>query len=1272
MAFVHLHVHTQYSILDGFSSISTLFDRAEEMGMPALAITDHGNMYGVKEFFKFAGKHVDKATGHFKVKPIIGCEVYVTRHYDPKLKDSEHRSYYHLILLAKNFDGYKNLMKIVSQGHIEGLYYGKPRVSHEIIEKYHENLICCSACLAGEIPKNIVSGKMDEARKAIEWHKRVFGDDYYLEVMLHKTEVPGLSRDVYEEQKISNEGIFQLAQEMGVKVVATNDVHFVNKEDGPAHDHLICLNTGKKINEEPRLHYTQQEYLKSEEEMAALFPDHPEVLENTLEIASKVEEYQIDRDHVLPKYQIDQAFLDDLDNYLNMYKDVIEVGKCDKKGNYRGDEFCKSVAYLCHITYEGAKRRYGETLTAEQSERIDFELKTICRMGFPDYFLIVQDYIAASRAKGSMVGPGRGSAAGSVVAYCLGITNLDPIKYQLLFERFLNPDRISMPDIDVDFEDLSLAHKYVEDSYGKDHVSRVITFGTMLAKGAIKDVARIHDLSIDESNRLSGMVPDRLSEKVEKEYLFNPDLDDLKPGFKVVEKDVEVDDPDNPGQKKTVKKTYQRGMEDTDVKITLKNCYRLVPEFKEELENGTEQVREVLKYARQLEGCIRQVGMHACATIIGRGNLTDYIPICLSMDKESGQYVWTSQYDGHYIEEVGMLKMDFLGLNTLSIIHKCLDNIKLRFGTDIDIEAIPIDDKPTYELYGHGDTDSVFQFESEGMKTWLQRLHPERFEDLIAMNALYRPGPMDYIPDFVDRKLGLKPIEYDLPEMEEFLKDTYGVTVYQEQVMLLSQKLAGFTKGQADKLRKAMGKKQITILNELKDKFMEGGKANGHPEKILDKIWKDWEKFAQYAFNKSHATCYAWVSYQTGWLKCHYPAEFFAANLSCNLSNMPEIKKILSDCKAHKIKVLNPDVNESYSHFTVNKEGNIRFGLKGIKGFGSNVADAIIADRAANGTYADVFDFVERLGNSLGRKAIECLAYSGGFGSFGIQRKQFFLPCRSGNLFIDELARYATLYCQDAADSAASLFGEAEEMRPVRPEIPEMLGADDEFEWLQKEKEYVGMYISSHPLDKYAFEIENFTNCELANLSKQVAECEASRKKMKVAIAGLVTEYSTLTTKTGKPYSKTKLEDYSGAYELALFGRDHEAFMSYMKPHENLYIEGDIEEKFFIKPEERAQGKTSPYAFRVKKIMLLGNVNETMLNAFSISITTPMLTERFRKDLVSLIQSNRGTVPLKMYLYDPQTKYSIEFRSTKYKVAVTTDLVSALKLLGVQCAPVRK
>lgn len=1272
MAFVHLHVHTQYSILDGFSSIETLFNRAEEMGMPALAITDHGNMYGVKEFFKFAKKHVDKETGQYKVRPIIGCEVYVTRHYDPKLKDIEHRGYYHLILLAKNYEGYKNLMKIVSLGHIEGLYYGKPRVSHKIIERYHDNLICCSACLAGEIPKDIMAGDLDGARKAVAWHKQVFGEDYYLEVMLHKTEVPGLSLEVYEHQMECNEEIFKLSLEMGVKVVATNDVHFVNKEDGEAHDHLICLNTGKKINEEPRLHYTQQEYLKSEAEMASLFPDHPEVLSNSMEIAGKISDYQIDCDNVLPKFDLDPAFLADIDSHLEKYKEVIDAGRYDKKGNYRGDEFCKSVAFLCHLTYEGARRRYGGTLTEEQAERIDFELKTVCRMGFPDYFLIVQDYIAASRAAGSLVGPGRGSAAGSVVAYCLGITNLDPIKYQLLFERFLNPDRISMPDIDVDFEDLTLAHRYVEEKYSSDHVSRVITFGTMLAKGAIKDVARIHDLPLDESNRLSGLIPDRLSEKVEKEYPFNPKLDELKPGFRRIDRDEEIDDPEHEGQRITVKKTFQKGMEDTDVKITLKNCYRLVPELKNELENGTEEVKVVLKFARQLEGCIRQVGMHACATIIGRGNLTDYIPICLSQDKETGEMLWTSQFDGHYIEDVGMLKMDFLGLNTLSIIHKCLDAIKLRSGEEIDIEAIPIDDQPTYGLYSRGDTDSVFQFESPGMKQWLQKLHPERFEDLIAMNALYRPGPMDYIPDFVDRKLGLKPIEYDLPDMEEYLKDTYGVTVYQEQVMLLSQKLAGFTKGEADKLRKAMGKKQIDILNSLKDKFMEGGQKKGHPEKVLDKIWKDWEKFAQYAFNKSHATCYAWVSYQTGWLKCHYPAEFFAANLTCNIGNAPELKKILSDCKGHRIRVMTPDVNESHAHFTVNKDGNIRFGLKGIKGFGSNVAETAISDRTENGPYRSLYDFVERCGGMMNRKDLECLVYSGALDSFGYKRSQYFLPCKNGNIFLDELAKYASLYSQDSAESGASLFGDTEEFKPVPPDIPEMFGEENDLEILQKEKEYVGMFISSHPLDKYAFEIEAFTNQELVTLDNEVAACEKAGKKKKIAVAGIVTNSETLTTKTGKPYSKTTLEDFSGSYQLVLFGRDYESFMGYLKLHENLYIEGEIDEKFFVKPEERAQGKTSPYAFKVKKIMLLGNLNENMLSAFSINITTPMLTETFRKDLVRLVQANKGTVPLKMFLFDPQTKYNIEFHSTKFKVAVTTDLVNSLKLMGVQCALARK
>ena len=1249
MSFVHLHVHTQYSILDGQSSIDNLFNRAEELGMPGLAITDHGNMYGVKEFFKYAKKHPS-------VKPVIGCEAYVSVG-DHRVKE---KGYYHLILLAKNYEGYKNLVKIVSTAHIEGMYY-RPRISHEVLEKYHEGLICSSACMAGEVPRAILAGDMKKVDEVIEWHKKVFGDDYYLEVMLHKTEVPGLSREVYDNQMIYNKVIFELAEKHNVKVIATNDVHFVRKEDGPVHDRLICLTTNSYIDDPDRLRYTQQEYLKSEEEMLALFPDHPEAISNTLEVLDKVEAYSIDCDPILPVYEIDPAFMQEIDAYMEKYKDVIDAGRCDKKGNYRGDGFCHSVAYLCHLTYKGAHERYGEELNEEQKERIDFELKTISRMGFPDYFLIVQDYIAASRAMGSMVGPGRGSAAGSVVAYCLKITNLDPIRYQLLFERFLNPDRISMPDIDVDFEDLTKAHSYVEKKYGADHVSRVITFGTMAAKSAIKDVARISRVSIDESNRLSKMVPDRLSEKKEKEYPFNPKLDELKPGFKVVEKEVEeeVD-----GQKVLVKKTFQRGLEDVDVKITLKNCYRLVPEFIEELKNGPELNKDVLKYAQALEGCVRQVGMHACATIIGRGDLTNYLPMTLSKDKDTGEYVRTSQYDGHYIEDVGMLKMDFLGLITLSIIHNCLNLIKERFGEDIDIEAIPIDDRPTYELYGRGDTVSVFQFESEGMQTWLQKLRPSRFEDLIAMNALYRPGPMDYIPDFVARKQGEQAIEYDLPEMAEYLEDTYGVTVYQEQVMLLSQKLAGFTKGEADKLRKAMGKKQIDILNSLKGKFMEGGMKNGHPEKVLDKIWKDWEKFAQYAFNKSHATCYAWVSYQTGWLKCHYPSEFFASCLTWAKS-MEEIKKIMDDARGHGIRILSPDVNESSATYTVNKDGDVRFSLGGMKGFGANIVDLILKDRDENGLYADIYDFVERMGGVINRKAFETLLYAGALDGFGIKRRQYELPGRSGQPFIDEIVRYGELFRNDTVDAAASLFGDIEEMKPERPAVPEMTGEEDYLGFLQKEKELVGMYLSSHPLDKYRFEMDNFTTCELANLSNLVSECELAKKSTKVSIAGLVTDYKQLLTKKGAPYSRTMLEDYSGSYELTLFTKEHEQFFKYMVPHDALFLEGVIEERYFLRPEEKAQGKSVPYTFKLQSVTLLGNVAESRIKAFGINIETPMLTPAFREGLVKVIRKHKGGTPLEVFFFDPDTRYRIQLKSNKYQVAVSEELLTDLRHLGV-------
>ena len=1237
MSFVHLHVHTQYSILDGQSSISGLFERAKELEMPAIAITDHGNMYGVKEFLKVAKKFPE-------VKPIIGCEIYVTRHYDHKLKDKDHRGYYHLILLAKNYNGYKNLMKIVSTGHIEGKYYDKPRVSHEIVEQYSQDLVCCSACIAGEVPRAVIAGDMEGAEKAIAWYKKVFGDDFYLEVQEHKTEIPGQSQEVYERQVVANEGLFALAEKTGTKVVATNDVHFVRKDDGPAHDRLICLTTNAFVDDPDRMRYTQQEYLKSEEEMLDIFYKHPEVISNTLEVAEKIESYKIDKDPILPKFDLPEEFMAEIDTHLEKYANIIDVGRCDPKGNDRGVEFTHSVAFLCHLTYKGAAERYGDTLNEEQAERIEFELKTICSMGFPDYFLIVQDFIAAARSEGISVGPGRGSAAGSAVAYCLKITNIDPIKYDLLFERFLNPDRINMPDVDIDFDDDGRyrVFQYIEEKYGKDHISHVITYGTMAAKSAIKDVARVSRMSIEESNRLTKLVPEKPFE-----------IDVLDENGKPVL--------DEEGKKKK-----------KELKPKLGNCLKH-HDLKDELENGSEQTKEVLTYAEKLEGCIRQTGVHACAMIIGRGNLTEYIPISIANDKLTGEEVWVSQYDGHYIEEVGMLKMDFLGLRTLSIIKECQANIKKRHGIVFDIEKIPIDDQLTYELYSRGDTTSVFQFESPGMKEWLKKLQPTRFEDLIAMNALYRPGPMDYIPDFVERKQGRKPIEYDLPVMADILHDTYGITVYQEQVMLLSRKLADFTRGQADTLRKAMGKKIIDLLNSLKGLFLEGGQKNGHPVDVLEKIWADWVKFASYAFNKSHATCYAWVSYQTGYLKAHYPAEFQAANLTKNLSNMDEIKKIMDDCKMNGIKVLNPDINESDAKFTVNKQGEIRFGLGGIKGFGDNIVKAILAEREENGLFTDIYDFVERMSGSVNRKAFEALLHSGAFDSFGICRKQFTLPCKSGDLFLDTLLRYGELYKKDSLESSVSLFGDAEEMKPERPEIPAMIGDEDIMEKLKFEKELVGMYLSSHPLDTYAFELENFTTCQIGELQGLISECNTTRKTAKVSVAGFITAASETQTKTGRPMSRMTVEDYSGSYEFAFFGKDHETFMQYEKVNTAIFVEGVIEERFRQKPEDKAQGKPAPdMVFKPKNIMLLGNVTDTYVKGFSISITTSMLSPEFRESLVKMLKKNKGNVPLTMFLHDPIKKWNIEFLSHKFKVQITPAFLEELKKEGVKYSVVRK
>ena len=1226
MSFVHLHVHTQYSILDGLSDIEKLFSRAQELGMPGIAITDHGNMFGVKDFHDVSAKFPD-------VKPIIGCEIYVTRHYDHTLKDNDHKKYYHLILLAKNYEGYKNLMKIVSIGHIEGMYY-KPRVSHEVIEKYHDNIICCSACLAGEIPQGILAGDEKAVDEAIRWHKKVFGDDYYLEVMMHKTRVPGLPLDVYENQKECCAEIFKLAQKHGVKVVATNDVHFVRKEDGPVHDRLICLTTNANIDDPKRLRYTQEEYLKSEEEMAEIFPDHPEVISNTMEVFDKVERYEINRGHVLPKFQIEQSFLDNIDVYLDKYSDIIDNGKYevvkDHDGNitektYRGDEFCRSVAFLCHLTYKGARDRYGDNLNEVQKERLHFELMTISFMGFPDYFLIVQDFINWGRRNGVSIGPGRGSAAGSCVAYCLGITNLDPIRYDLLFERFLNPERISMPDIDVDFDDEGRFRviQYVQEHYGADHVSHVITFGTMAAKLAVKDVARISNLPIAESNRLTKMIPDR----------------------PIVVKE---------------------NGKDKEYKPTLANSVKLVPELKNEYENGEPLVREVLKYALELEGCIRQTGIHACAMIIGRGNLTDYIPITMGTDKATGQQVWVSQYEGTKIEDVGMLKMDFLGLKTLSIIDRCLALVKSRFGTEIDIEQIPIDDPEVFALYSRGDTKSIFQFESGGMQEWLIKLQPERFEDLIAMNALYRPGPMDYIPDFVAGKNDPSKIHYDLPAMEEYLKETYGVTVYQEQVMLLSQKLAGFSKGKADKLRKAMGKKKKDVLDSLKDSFIKGAVANGHPQEVLEKIWKDWEAFAKYAFNKSHATCYAWVSYQTAWLKAHYPSEFQASNLTQNISNMEEMKEIMADCRKAGIKVLSPDVNESAAQFSVNSKGDIRFGLGGLKGFGDNVVTAIIAEREKAGLFADLYDFIERTGAMVGRKPLETLVYSGALDSFGLKRSQYFLPGRSGDLFIDELVRYSTLFRNDMMDSSSSLFGDVEELKPVRPEPPMMPESlDDTLEILQKEKEYVGMYLSAHPLDRYRFEIEKFA-VPLTKLDEIVDECGRAGKSMKVNVAGIVTDVKNMTTKSGSPGAKAAIEDFSGNYEFALFGKDYQSFYPMLKPHEQVFIEGEVGPRYRLSPEEAASGKKAPFVFRMRSVSLLGLVGESFIKSVEFTLDTSLLNAGFRKDLISMLKEYKGNTRLEIRLLDKSSGYKINFFSKKFSVRACQDLFDEAERLGMR------
>ncbi len=1118
--FVHLHVHSQYSILDGMAPVKALVDKAIADGMRGMAITDHGNMYGIKEFHDYVSKinKKRKEKNEEPFKPIFGCEVYVAMN-DRHDRNNKRDNGYHLILLAKNLQGYKNLIKIVSHAWIEGMYY-HPRTDHSELEKYHEGIICCSACLGGEVPQLIMGGQLNLARETIKWFKSVFGDDYYLELQRHKATVVNANHETYEKQCLVNDELIKFARELDIKLICTNDSHFVNEDDADAHERLICVSTGKTLKDETTMSYSKQEWFKTTAEMNEVFADVPEALQNTNEILDKVEIYSIDHKPILPDFPLPKGF-DNEDEYLR------------------------------YLVYEGAKERWPD-LDDEHRERIDFELETIKNMGFPGYFLIVQDYIRMAPQLGCSVGPGRGSAAGSAVAYCLGITKIDPMKYDLLFERFLNPDRISLPDIDTDFDDDGRAAvlNYVTEKYGADKVAHIVTYGTMAAKSAIKDVARVEDLPLAESNRLAKFIPsspnDMPEEKAGKKY-----------------------------------------------KITVKNCLSCFDDFRAELENEDPRVGETIRFAEKLEGSIRSTGVHACGVIIGRDPITDWVPVSTATDSD-GEKIIVTQYEGGVIESTGLIKMDFLGLKNLSIIKEALANIKLNHGIDIDIEKIPIDDPKTYELYCKGQTSATFQFESAGMQKCLRELHPTCFEDLIAMNALYRPGPMEYIPQFINRKHGIEPIEYDIPCMEQYLKETYGITVYQEQVMLLSRQLAGFTRGQSDTLRKAMGKKQIDKMNELEALFYEGGEKNGYDKKVLNKIWEDWKKFASYAFNKSHATCYSWVAYQTAYLKANYPSEYMAAVLSSNLNDITTLSKYMDECRAMGIEVLGPNINESYKNFSATRDGRIRFGLAGIKGVGVGCVDSIVEERNKNGAYKDIFDFVQRIDQrACNRKALESMALAGAFDDFkDIKREDFLALNPRGETYSETLLRFGQRYQVSQQEMQNSLFGGFDAIEVATPPIP---NAEpwSQLERLNRERELVGMYLSAHPLDPYYMEVTYGCDTPLATVTTHSDQVDRE-----LTMGGLVVDFQTRMGKKGNQFGILKIEDYSGSFEFMLFGNKLVEYRNYGTPGYAIVVTGAYE-----------RGYGDNIRFNVHTIDLLENMKGKMVKNLVITLTDENLTD---------------------------------------------------------------
>jgi DNA polymerase-3 subunit alpha len=1123
-------------------------EKVKSLGMEALAITDHGNMFGVKEFHNHATKK--------GIKPIIGCEIYVAKRSIAEVSGKEDRSGDHLILLAKNLTGYKNLIKLVSTAWIKGFYY-KPRIDKELLAKYREGLIASSACLAGEIQDEILNGTMQGAETALKSYIDIFGEDFYLEIQRHETNDPDADRSAFPLQQKVIEAFRKLSAKYNVKIIATNDTHFINEEDADAHDILICINTAKDIDDQNRLRYSKQEFIKSEDQMRAIFSDIPEAIDNVSGLVDKIEKYKLDHDPIMPEFELPEGYT-------------------DKDG------------YLRFLTYKGADERWGK-LTKEQAERLDFELSMITQKGFPGYFLIVQDFLRAAREMEVSVGPGRGSAAGSAVAFCLRITDIDPIKYGLLFERFLTLDRISMPDIDIDFDEdgREAVLKYVVNKYGHDKVAHIITFGSMAAKMAIRDVARVQKLPLPDADRLAKLVPER------------------------------------PG-------------------ITLSQAYAEVPELAKEKESSNKLIAQTLKYAEVLEGSVRQTGVHACGIIIGKDSLDNYIPLSTAKDTD----LYATQYDGSHVESVGLLKMDFLGLKTLSIIKDAIDNIKKSKGIIINIEELPLDDKKTFELFSNGETTGIFQFESTGMKRYLKDLVPNRFEDLIAMNALYRPGPMEYIPKFIRRKNGTEKIDYPLPVMEKYLADTYGVTVYQEQVMLLSQELAGFNKGEADSLRKAMGKKKRSIMDEKKLKFYEGCARNGYDETTVNKIWSDWEAFAQYAFNKSHSTCYALVAFQTGYLKANFPAEYMAAVLSRNISDIKKITIFMDETRRMGMEVLGPDVNESNVKFTVNKDGNIRFGLGAIKGVGESAVLQLIEEREKNGLYKDIYNVVERVNlNSLNKKNLEAMAVAGAFDCFpAIIRAQYFSLDTKGSSFIESLIRYGNCVKTVRNSNQQSLFGETGGFDMIKPE-PALSPDWPKLEKLNREKEVIGIYLSSHPLDDFKLEISTFTTATLADLQNLREYFERD-----VIVAGMVTDTKIGIDKNGKPFGSFTLQDYSDSFRFIMFDKDYIDNSKFYIIGYYLLVKGRVQKRKYKEELE----------FHIKTINLLSSVKDELIKSVTLKIDPENISKEMISELKELINENKGETELKFLFLDPDDKISLPMFSRTFRVRLNNELISYL------------